>query len=313
MAATTVPESGHTRHRYKTEAIARILDVAAVANSIKPDLSRPDGAAAVFVCVRPPLVSIKELMNKVLGGRETVWVLSFILVERLTTKTGIAVTQLNMHRLLLTAFAIANKMTYDLLRTNRSICDAVGMPYTDLFTMERMFLKMLEWDVFVTGEEVRAVKSALPNIEASVAYAAEVADASQLPIPLMPEMKKTPQGDKALHSLQPGCKRRHSKQVEALWLPESASHSTRVRSVGDVTLARQAGVQQKELLSVPRPPPRDSESHFQRQANSSLNSSGWSAASGPLLAVHLSDILSESAFGELMNNIQDANTSDARP
>lgn len=80
--------------------------------------------------------------------------MAVIYMIRFSNKTGVIITNTNVHRLSLAALVIATKFLHDDIYTNRNYGDIGGVPTKELNILERHFLVGIDWDLLVSEEEI---------------------------------------------------------------------------------------------------------------------------------------------------------------
>lgn len=76
---------------------------------------------------------------------------SFILLDRITRK-GIYLSLENIHKLFLISLYVGAKLVEDIIFTEKDYSDISGIPQGELAILEKEFIKMLNYDLFVTEE-----------------------------------------------------------------------------------------------------------------------------------------------------------------
>lgn len=78
------------------------------------------------------------------------FVLALIYIDRITQKSQVKLTQLSLHRLLTASILLAMKYHDDIkVEDSAYIASVVGIPQTDLKTLEIAFMNMINFDLFV--------------------------------------------------------------------------------------------------------------------------------------------------------------------
>eukprot|EP01062_Namystynia_karyoxenos_P026220 TRINITY_DN20442_c0_g1_i1.p1 TRINITY_DN20442_c0_g1~~TRINITY_DN20442_c0_g1_i1.p1 ORF type:complete len:322 (+),score=62.02 TRINITY_DN20442_c0_g1_i1:81-1046(+) len=94
-----------------------------------------------------PIVYYMQQLELAAGGK--VWPMCLILMDELSREAVIPVTKRTVHRLLVTAYSIALKMSVDKAGLSRTVALAAGLEVRDLIAMENTFLEILDWRVIV--------------------------------------------------------------------------------------------------------------------------------------------------------------------
>ena len=79
-------------------------------------------------------------------------VLSIIYVDRLLQSTGMNITFLNVHKLLLTAIMLASKFMDDVFCNNAFFAEVGCVTLTEVNQMEEVFLRSISFSLFVTED-----------------------------------------------------------------------------------------------------------------------------------------------------------------
>jgi len=153
----------------KTDPMLKWLGGIAEANREGVVKHPPKDYFAVFDCVEEPKVGVSALVDKHTGITRWELGMAVVLVDRLMRKFKKGFNPLTAHRLLVTAMIIAIKMQRE-VRVMEYFVRRTGLPYHDACMMERVFLVLLDWEVFVSREEVEAAikaidRNPLPHFE----------------------------------------------------------------------------------------------------------------------------------------------------
>ena len=112
----------------------------------------------VFDAYKIPFIGTKAYIRRLTiyaqcGPR--IWVYALVLLDRFLLMNGdINLTYINVHRLLLTAFVIGLKIYEDFVYSNPYYANVGGVDNQELFRMERTFLRLMDWEIAVTQEDV---------------------------------------------------------------------------------------------------------------------------------------------------------------
>eukprot|EP01059_Diplonema_ambulator_P001460 TRINITY_DN1122_c0_g1_i4.p1 TRINITY_DN1122_c0_g1~~TRINITY_DN1122_c0_g1_i4.p1 ORF type:complete len:219 (+),score=44.51 TRINITY_DN1122_c0_g1_i4:52-657(+) len=96
---------------------------------------------------------------KKLRDSPAIWKAAFILIKRLFAAAPTILTPMTAHRIVLCAYLIAMKATTDRVLSNKLVSRYGGVALTNLNTMERHFLAIINWEVCISAEEYSALDS----------------------------------------------------------------------------------------------------------------------------------------------------------
>eukprot|EP01064_Diplonema_japonicum_P011588 TRINITY_DN189_c1_g1_i3.p1 TRINITY_DN189_c1_g1~~TRINITY_DN189_c1_g1_i3.p1 ORF type:complete len:258 (+),score=35.57 TRINITY_DN189_c1_g1_i3:208-981(+) len=141
-----------------------LLVVEMIAKSVVGMASKNEGRrfkktedGANFECNVAPGISLHDYMLSPLFMRlkesTEIWKGAFILIKRLHARLPTLMTPLTVHRVVLCAFMVAMKCTSDRVLSNKLVAKYGGVAIANLNVMERHFLSVLDWDVFISKEE----------------------------------------------------------------------------------------------------------------------------------------------------------------
>ncbi len=114
-----------------------------------------------FVCISEPHFSFEYLikfLQKKLRFSNTEILMAMILVTRLIDKTNNERTSLNEHRLTITASLIVAKLRWDNSHINGYLSKVSGINLADLNQMEKSFLLLIDWNVYISQEDYKKLK-----------------------------------------------------------------------------------------------------------------------------------------------------------
>lgn len=129
--------------------IADLLGSLAKQNSAVMTATPFDGAKVAPVSAKDYLVRICKYGY----SSPEVFVLMVVFLDRLTANTGIEVTPLNLHRLILAAFVLAAKLRDDTYYSNRYYASIGGVSLQEMNALEQSFLTLSDWRLFVDEQE----------------------------------------------------------------------------------------------------------------------------------------------------------------
>lgn len=111
-----------------------------------------------------PKISLSDYLNRIWKYSkidESTLILSLIYIDRLCAKTKLALTDFNVHRLILTSFLIAVKYNEDKFFSNVFYAKLGGMNVNELNNLEEKFIVCICFDLFVDSEEYQQYKQTL--------------------------------------------------------------------------------------------------------------------------------------------------------
>eukprot|EP01062_Namystynia_karyoxenos_P077389 TRINITY_DN7786_c1_g1_i1.p1 TRINITY_DN7786_c1_g1~~TRINITY_DN7786_c1_g1_i1.p1 ORF type:complete len:381 (+),score=54.92 TRINITY_DN7786_c1_g1_i1:114-1145(+) len=151
-----------------TEVIGRLLDAVAEANKDVLPLTDDADPRSDFECVDIPNQKFSVFMRRMRRFRhaDRLWLQALVLVHRLQFIARMSVTPYTVHRLMLTGFLLAAKLSYDANDVNVFVATRGGVALADLNCMEQSFLKLSQWHVIVWPEEGEVVTSSMAVLEA---------------------------------------------------------------------------------------------------------------------------------------------------
>lgn len=146
----------------KTDPMLKWLGMIAEANreGMVEQTHKAGHPFAVFDCVAEPKCGVSALIDEKVTVTRWELGMAIVLVDRLMKKFRKGFNPLTAHRLLVTALIIAIKMQRD-VRVLEYFVHRTGMPFDDVCMMERVFLYLLDWEVFITRDEVEAAIKAI--------------------------------------------------------------------------------------------------------------------------------------------------------
>eukprot|EP01062_Namystynia_karyoxenos_P033048 TRINITY_DN24322_c0_g1_i1.p1 TRINITY_DN24322_c0_g1~~TRINITY_DN24322_c0_g1_i1.p1 ORF type:complete len:355 (+),score=64.77 TRINITY_DN24322_c0_g1_i1:80-1066(+) len=140
-----------------------------------------------FDSAEPPPVSPANYMIQVESAAgPDFWPQCLILIDQLSRATGVPVSVVNVHRLLLTAYCIVLKMCLDDTGVTSRMAKAGGVDVAELAEMECIFLNVLDWRVAVGSAAYKKLCRGLFRIQEAARSAAEGTSLDG-PIAVIPE------------------------------------------------------------------------------------------------------------------------------
>lgn len=124
----------------------------------------PDGSSSIFFSLQRPAISMRSYVHrlvKYLHVSSSVFVVALIYLDRVHAADEIlALTDLNVHRLITTALVVACKFLEDEVHRNSTVCRIGGVPTTaEMNLLESQFLRRINWDCSVSVEVYNMYKN----------------------------------------------------------------------------------------------------------------------------------------------------------
>lgn len=124
----------------------------------------PDGSSSIFFSLQKPSVKMRYYVHrlvKYLHVSSSVFVVALIYLDRVHAADEIlALTELNVHRLITTALALSCKFLEDEVHRNSTVCRIGGVPTTaEMNLLEAQFLRRINWDCSVSSESYELYKA----------------------------------------------------------------------------------------------------------------------------------------------------------
>ena len=91
-------------------------------------------------------------IQKYSGIENSTFIISLIYIDRICNKKEIILTKYNIHRLLFTAILISTKYNEDAIYDNLFFSKIAGVTVKELALLEKAFLKIIDFDLFVSDE-----------------------------------------------------------------------------------------------------------------------------------------------------------------
>ena len=79
-------------------------------------------------------------------------IISLIYIDRICKRNQIILTKYNIHRILFTAILISVKYNEDIIYDNSFYSKVAGVPAEELISLEKAFLKMIGFELFISDE-----------------------------------------------------------------------------------------------------------------------------------------------------------------
>lgn len=117
----------------------------------------PDGSSSVFFSLQRPVIVLRHYVYrlvKYLQVSRSVFIAALIYLDRVHANDSIlAITDLNVHRLVTTALGLAIKYLEDESYRNSTVSRIGGVPTTaEMNVLERQFLRRLNWNCSISKD-----------------------------------------------------------------------------------------------------------------------------------------------------------------
>lgn len=124
----------------------------------------PDGSSSVFFSLQKPAVDMRYYVArlvKYMHVSTSVFVVALIYLDRVHAADEIlALTDLNVHRLITTALGVACKFLEDEVHRNSTVSRIGGVPSTsEMNLLESQFLRRMNWDCSVSVDSYELYRS----------------------------------------------------------------------------------------------------------------------------------------------------------
>ncbi|KAJ9473250.1 Cyclin-U4-1 [Diplonema papillatum] len=127
--------------------------------SRRGDVIKDSGGTApgeAYNGVKPPAISLEDYLYRWVRysfcSSET-FVLAVILIDRLAYRTGLLITSINVHRLLLVALVLAAKFRDDVYYSNKYYASVGGVTAAEMNALEISALADLDWELYVDPDQ----------------------------------------------------------------------------------------------------------------------------------------------------------------
>eukprot|EP01059_Diplonema_ambulator_P037200 TRINITY_DN96_c0_g7_i1.p1 TRINITY_DN96_c0_g7~~TRINITY_DN96_c0_g7_i1.p1 ORF type:complete len:184 (+),score=44.76 TRINITY_DN96_c0_g7_i1:62-553(+) len=108
--------------------------------------------SSVYDSATKPAISLEDYMQRLVHhsrcGLDAI-IISIIYMDRICVRTGIVITENNVHRLLLAGFIVAIKWSQDRVCTNTHYATVGGVDLKELNRLERTALEAMSWETHV--------------------------------------------------------------------------------------------------------------------------------------------------------------------
>ena len=102
-----------------------------------------------------PKISIYDYLlriQKYSNAENNTIILAIIYIDRICNKTGLILNKYNIHRILISSILVAIKYNEDQIYDNVYFSKVAGVPVSELNYLERKFIEIINYDLFVSDE-----------------------------------------------------------------------------------------------------------------------------------------------------------------
>jgi hypothetical protein len=113
---------------------------------------------SIFLTKYMPIVSLEDYIYRLvhyIKPEFSSFCLSLVYLDRFAHLSGIIPTEENIYRLYLICFITAIKYNEESSLSNRAYSNVGGISITDLNTLEKMFLKLIDFNLYVNESTYR--------------------------------------------------------------------------------------------------------------------------------------------------------------
>ena len=117
-----------------------------------------------------PKISIYDYLlriQKYSNAENNTIVLAIIYIDRICSKTNMILNKYNIHRILISSILVAIKYNEDQIYDNVYFSKVAGVPVSELNYLERKFLEIINYDLFVSDELFKKYNKYLNSNEIS--------------------------------------------------------------------------------------------------------------------------------------------------
>lgn len=140
---------------------SRILEDLVCLDPEEPEVSEKVlSSASVFACKKPPKIALKDYLIRILKYSEmesSTLLASLILLDSFC-RTQVSITNLSIHRLLITSIVVAIKMYEDTIYKNDYYANIGGIRLELLNSMELAFIELLDYRLHINPETFESYK-----------------------------------------------------------------------------------------------------------------------------------------------------------
>ena len=121
-----------------------------------------------FTSYKKPSLSIKDYLFRIQNyteAEDNTIIIALMYIDRLSDISSILLTPFNVHRILFVSILLAIKYNEDICFGFDFYAKIAGMPISDLKKMERDFVYLIKFKLFIDKEEFENYKSYIDEIE----------------------------------------------------------------------------------------------------------------------------------------------------
>ncbi|KAJ9462016.1 Cyclin-U4-1 [Diplonema papillatum] len=135
-------------------AVRPVADVVAALLDDVVQKSAKDARASAYDGLKAPGISMLDYLARWLSYSncpdDECLVLAVIYIDRVCVHTGVSLTKLNVHRIVIAALTVATKWHQDRVHGNSHYAAVGGVKHAELNRLERVFLNDLQWNTHVS-------------------------------------------------------------------------------------------------------------------------------------------------------------------
>ncbi len=129
-------------------------------------LNRHVPVRSVFFCNAPPPISLHDYAVRLfefMYAEESTFIVAGLYLAKLFQLQPALFTHQSCHKLMISTCVVAAKFTDDVFYTNAYYAEVGGVRTSDICSLEKEVVKMLQWDLYVTPEMFSAAVATLSN------------------------------------------------------------------------------------------------------------------------------------------------------
>jgi hypothetical protein len=119
---------------------------------------------SLFTNTSLPEISIEDYLTRIIELtqiEESTLILSLIYIDRLCSNTNMEITELDIHKIALTAIILSIKYNEDIIYSQEEYANVGGVDTKELTTLEAEFLNGLEFKLFINTTEFKMYRDLL--------------------------------------------------------------------------------------------------------------------------------------------------------
>lgn len=119
---------------------------------------------SLFTNTSLPEISIEDYLTRIIELtqiEESTLILSLIYIDRLCSNTNMEITELDIHKIALTAIVLSIKYNEDLIYSQEEYANVGGVDTKELTALEAKFLNGLEFKLFINTTEFKMYRDLL--------------------------------------------------------------------------------------------------------------------------------------------------------